>query len=453
MSFSQAQRDIVNKAMEAGGIPGVAAAIVKDGEIVAAEGFGYRDLENKLPMTPRTVSPICSLTKSMTGTAVMQLVEAGKLSLDEPVQSYIPSLRIADEATTRKITPRILLSHKSGMGRTGHQRVFLDGGEGPYKDRGDLVSRLGDIKMQTPPNIAWSYCNEGFVTLGFLVETVSGIPLEEYFERRIFQAVGMSDTVTSFAKWRSADNRSHQYNHDGGGFKETRLPQNYSVYLSTGGICSTAHDLARYQIASMDYENSPLLTAGSLDQMQTISMPFGDSGTGYGLGWSIRWHGSRKIVSHGGGLPGVSTHSLTIPSEKIGVVVLTNLGGAKVAQLAARLAETVLGESLYPPESENNQPFRTRYVTPENILPQFAGKYEADAMKIEVMAEDGRLAAVVSSGNPGESETMFMQGVGDNLFLGWFDPERPDSTPVYFVRGDNGVVTSLLMGGSQLWRA
>ena len=121
----------------------------------------------------------------------MQLVEQGKISLDEPAQTYLIDLMISDPETTRKITPRVLLSHKSGMGRTGHQPPMWREKISPYQDRADLVSRLENIQMQTPPNTAWSYCNEGFVTLGRMVETVSGVPLEEYFETRFMAGDGV----------------------------------------------------------------------------------------------------------------------------------------------------------------------------------------------------------------------------------------------------------------------
>ena len=148
--FSPEQVDIIESIREKDGIPGVAAAIVKNGEIVAADGFGYRNRDAELPMTAHTVSPLCSLTKSFTGVAVMQLVDSGKLWLDEPIVSYLPNFRVADAEASRKITPRILLCHKSGMGRTGHQsRMFTE--PRPYKDRGELVSQLAEVELQTPP--------------------------------------------------------------------------------------------------------------------------------------------------------------------------------------------------------------------------------------------------------------------------------------------------------------
>ncbi|MAF53735.1 MAG: hypothetical protein CL694_12085 [Chloroflexi bacterium] len=450
-TFTDHQLDIVETGMKSEGIPGVAIAIVTGGEIVAAEGFGYRDLNQRLPMTPQTVTPICSLTKSMTGTAILQLVEQGRLSLDEPIQTYLPDLVISDLQTTRKITPRVLLSHKSGMGRTGHQPPMWRETVSPYRDRADLVSRLANIELQTPPNTAWSYCNEGFVTLGRLVETVSDIPLEEYFETRIFQPVGMDDTLTNFDGWRASADRAHLYERGDDDPAEAFLPANYGIYLSTGGVSSTALNLANYQIASMNYSDSPLLGAGSLEQMQSISMPFGDTGMGYGMGWQIRWVGSRKVVSHGGGLAGVATHSLMVPSAGIGVVVLTNLGGANVSLLAEQLAATVLDEQIFVSDPRNAPPINTRYVVPEGSLSLYPGVYKSDEATIEITGND-RGISVLRSVPEGGAEEANLIGIGNNLFMA-DEGVRSRGTLVYFVRNSDGYVTSLLTGGNQHWRS
>jgi CubicO group peptidase (beta-lactamase class C family) len=451
-SVTSLQSDLIQSAMDHEGIPGIAVAIVRSGEIIAAGGYGYRKLNQQLPMTPDTVTPICSLTKSMTGIAIMQLVEQSKISLDEPVRTYLPNLMISDAETTGKITPRVLLNHKSGMGRTGHQPPMWTEKISPYKDRADLVSRLASIQIQTPPNTAWSYCNEGFVTLGHLIETVSNTPLEEYFETRIFQPVGMDDTFTTFDGWRASTDRAHLYERSEKGPTEAFLPAKYGTYLSTGGISSTVLDLARYQIASMDYANSPLLGAGSLEQMQTISMPFGDTGTGYGMGWQIRWHGSRKVVSHGGGLAGVSTHSLVVPSEGIGVVVLANQGEANVSLLAEQLAATLLDEPIFFSDPQKPPTINTRFAVPLNSLTQYPGVYQFEESTIEIKGGNNSITFVHDIPDGGTEEANLV-GIGDSLFMAG-DGVRSYGTLVYFVRdGNNGTVNSLLVGGHQYWRS
>ena len=444
--FSPEQVDIIESIRETNGIPGVAAAIVKDGEIVAINGFGYRNRDAQLPMTAHTVSPLCSLTKSFTAVAVMQLVDSGQLWLDEPIVSYLPKFRVADIEASRKITSRIFLCHKSGMGRTGHQsRMFTE--PQPYKDRGELVSQLAEVQLQTPPNAAFSYCNEGYVTLGHLVETVSGIPLEDYFQSHIFDAVDMKRTYPRFSQWQSDTDRSHGYVKKEGDYEETQLPENYNIYLSTGGICSTAYDFANYLIATMNYANSPLLSSGSLDAMHTVSMPYGDTGWGYGFGWAIAWSAGRKIVSHGGGLSGIATYALMVPAEQLGVVVLTNLGGDKAREIAEQLTSSVLGTPFLQPTPDDPLPFNTRYTLPAaDTLTQYVGTYtwvyQAEEVQITIGMEVDQLTVQYA-----DEQAIPYIAVGTDLFMSlrwgsW-------GTIIQFVRDAEGNVISLLQGGNQ----
>ena len=440
--FSPEQVDIIESVRETNGIPGVAAAIVKDGEIVAIDGFGYRNWDAQLPMTAHTVSPLCSLTKSFTGVAVMQLVESGKIWLDEPVGSYLPKFRVADTEASRKMTPRILLCHKSGMGRTGHQsRMFTE--PQPYKDRGDLVSQLAEVQLQTPPNAAFSYCNEGYATLGHLVETVSGIPLEDYFQSHIFDTVDMKRTYPRFSQWQSDTDRSHGYEKKEGDYEETQLPENYNIYLSTGGICSTAYDFAKYLIATMDYANSSLLSSGSLDAMHTVSMPYGDTGWGYGFGWAIAWNAGRKTVSHGGGLSGIATYALMVPAEQLGVVVLTNLGGGEARQIAEQLANSVSGTPLLRPTPEDPLPFNTRYPLPSaDILVQYVGTYTRVYQEEEVQITIEMAVDKLTVQYPDEDVTPYI-AIGTDVFM-----DHHWGAIIHFVRDAEGRVNSLLQGGN-----
>ena len=442
--FSLEQWHFIESIRETRGIPGVAAAIVKDGEIVAARGFGYRNRDMNLPMTTHTVSPICSLTKSFTGVAVMQLVESGKLWLDEPVGSYLPKFRVADTEASRKMAPRILLCQKSGMVNTGHRDRMWVEEPNPYKDRAELVAQLADARLQTPPNAAFSYSNEGYATLGVLVETISGIPLEDYFQSCIFDAVGMERTYPRFSQWQSDTDRLHGYEKKGGNYEETQLLADYSISLATGGICSTAYDFANYLIATMDYANSPLLPSGFLDAMHSVSMPYGDTGWGYGFGWEIAWNAGRKIVSHSGGLPGIATYALMVPAERLGVVVLTNSRGWGAQQIAEQLAGSTLGTPLLRPTFEDPVPFNTCYPPPcADTLAQYVGKYgriyQAEEEQITVETGVGKLTLRYT-----DEEAIPYIGIGPDVFLSRCSGNW---RPIHFVRDTKGKVISLLKQG------
>lgn len=448
MTFTDEQVQIIQTAMEEGRIPGVSVALVRAGELVASGGFGKRNLESDLPMTAETISSIASLTKSVTGVAVMQLVEQGKLSLDEPVVTYLPEFRVADPEASRKITPRMLLSHKSGMGRTGHQnRVFTEE-VSPYKDRADLVSQLATVELQTPPNDSWSYCNEGYVTLGLLIETLSGIPLEEYYRTQIFEPLGLASTHAGFAAWRAAENGTTGYKRTNGGHSIAFLPQEYPVYLSTGGIVSNVLDLAQYQMYSMDYANNPLLSAGSLEQMQTISMPYGDTGWGYGLGWTVSWNESLKVVAHGGGQAGVATYSFMLPALRCSVALITNLSGAKVAQLAEQLAGTLIGRPIFRESVQDRLPIRTRYPQPDvEELSRYTGTWVFGESTLVITLSGEELVAQMFAPDEFDSRPAALHAIGERLFISTLD-----GLLVRFLANETGEITGMLAGGNRFLR-
>lgn len=443
MSFTNEQVELIEAFQEDGGVPGVSVALVDGGEIIASGGFGYRNLEDELPMTADTVSPIASLTKSFTGMAVMMLVEEGKLELDEPVQTWLPQFRVADAEASRKMTPRMFLSHKSGIGRTGHQNAMWTG-PSPYRDRLDLISRLQDVELQSQPNKAWSYCNEGYVTLGHLIELQSGMPLDEFLEQRVFAGLGLKQTRTNFLPWKQAEDRTTGYIPTPDGLQTAWLPDNYDIYLTTGGIVSTAVDLARCQILAMDYANHPLLTAGSLEQTHTISMPYGDSGWGYGLGWMIAWQDGLKVVEHSGGLAGVATHSLMLPHEGIGAVVLTNLSGAKAGDLAEQLAGTLLGRPLFRTSISDPLPLRSNARQPDaKDRAGYSGEYIFGSASMTISDNGERLVAQPYSPDAPNEPPTGLIAVGQHRFL-----TLQDGGPVSFLTNTAGHPDRLLFGGN-----
>ena len=453
MGFTPEQESIVANFIGEHDIPGAAVAIVSGSEIIAEGGFGVADVSKEAPATERTIWPICSITKSFTGVSAMQLVEAGKLRLDEPVQTYLPGFRLKDQAASRRMTTRMFLRHNSGMGRTGHQDRTREEAVNPYPTRESLIAALDSAELQSAPGEAFSYCNEGFATVGHTIEKVSGVPLEEYFIRNILDPVGMSDTSIDFMDWKNGADRTYAYSRgDAGAFDSgerhgdyivVHLNDDYQTFLSTGGIVSSVHDLALYQIASMAYEDSPLgLTAGSLDHMQSVQFPFGDTGWGYGLGYWVFWSGSTKVIGHSGGLPGISTYSMMIPSEKTGVVVFTNRGDRKAFFLAEQLMNTVRGQVWRDATSEP-LPYKTRYPEPStNDLAEYTGNYEFRAGTARVEVGDGGVVIKTPSRLDGPPLSITTSQVGPDSFM-----SLDQGMSIPFVRDDSGRVVRFLNGG------
>ena len=436
-------------------IPGAAVAIVEDGAITIEAGYGVANFETGAAPTPHTLWPIASLTKSFTGTVAMQLVEQGRLHLDEPITSYLPGFRFADEAASRKITMRTLLLHAGGIGRSGHQDTLREVSDEAYPTREQLVAALETATQQMAPHAGWSYSNEGYATAGHTMDVAAEEPLEELFQHGVFDRVGMANSHPRLQDWREAGDRAIPYGreHVGpfdsgerhGEYTVIRLPRDYRPFLSTGGTCSTAHDLALFQIATMDYADSPLLSAGSLDAAHAAQLEYGDSGWGYGLGWQVMWtRDGTKAIGHSGGLPGVSNYSLVIPDERLGVVVLTNRNDRTGMALAELLMNEVRAEPPFRASLAEPLPFRSRYEVSAEALAEYEGAYEfrMGAASVEAM-ERGVLIRTPSRYDAHEV-VIDALAVGPDVFLGRFGAE-----PIYFQRDGSGAVRAFTHIGYQ----
>lgn len=432
-------------------IPGAAVAVVQDGTISEEFGVGLANVRDGVQATPRTAWPICSLSKSITCTAVMQLVEQGLLEIDDPVQKHLPGWRVADSAASSRITVRQLMRHSSGIGLPGFQQRVREETPNPYPTRESLMAALADVELQSEPGKFWSYSNEGFATLGHLVERISGIRLEDYFLTRIFAPAGMHETLVRFRDWRSMPKRAFNYTRPGSGEMATdethgeyqvgHLPEDYQTYLSTGGVVSTAHDIALYQVASMNYASSPLLGRESLEAMQQVSFEYGDTGWGYGFGWAISSRVGMKTVGHSGGMVGLSTYSLMVPSEGTGVVVLTNRGNIVPLLLAERLLAIVRGKPLWRDSPDEPLPFTSRYRMPEGRVSEYAGDYQSGDSSTRVLVSNGDLL-IESPEESGEPTMMVALPVGPDTFLGY-----ETAQVAHFTRDEHGNVATLLRGG------
>ncbi len=433
-------------------IPGAALAVVRDGEVVHEDGFGLANVATGHPAGPRTAWPICSLTKSMTCTALMQLVEQGLVDIDQPVHTYLPDWRVKDPDAGPKITVKMLMHHGSGLGRVGFQDRVRQEPVNPYPTRESLMGAITTADLQSEPGRFWAYSNEGFATLGHIVETISGIRLEDYFLSRVFEPIGMSDTRVRFADWRAAPDRVVNYIRDGLGEKSTGerhgqyqvgfLPDDYQTYLSTGGIVSTAHDLAVYQTAAMNYEGSPLLGRQSLEQMQSVAFEYGDTGWGYGFGWSVFWSGGTRVVGHGGGMVGLNTFSLFVPDEQVGVVVTTNRSEAGAFEFAEKLLGEVRGTPLWRGSVEDPLPFETSYTPPDGeSASAFDGDYVHGAVTSRIEGIDGGVRfRRVRDGV--EVQEDIATRVGPESFL-----SRGGAKIMQFPRGEGGRVEAFLAEG------
>jgi CubicO group peptidase (beta-lactamase class C family) len=315
----------VESQMDDSRIPGVAIAIVQGNEIVHARGFGDG-------ISAQTPFAIGSLTKSFTALAVMQLMEAGQIELDAPVQRYIPWFQVADPIASSQITVRHLLNQTSGLSRMTGITPLLE----ERKDSTEqYVRNLRTAKLNRPVGASYEYSNANFVTLGLLIETVSGKTYGDYVQTHIFEPLGMQDSYTSHAEGRQHGMAAvHRFWF--GVPVETEAPQ-LPAQIPTGFLVASAEDMARYLTMYLnggEYGGERLLSPEGIAMMHTPAtneftrtLLSTDFTARYGMGWFVGPFGDAQDARwHLGELPSFNAWMVVMPERDQAVVVLINAG-------------------------------------------------------------------------------------------------------------------------------
>ncbi len=308
-------------------MPGVSLAIVDGGEVVHLRGFGRACPGGEAP-TPQTPFFIGSLTKSITALAVMQLVEAGHIELDAPVQYYLPWFRVADPQASAQVTVRHLLNQTSGLPNWAGEVILADFDES--RGAAERQAReLATVAPLRPPGSKWEYSNSNYQLLGLIIEVASGQPYAGYVQEHIFNPLGMRGTYV----WPAGEKRGdlaagHRY-WFGIPVAASDLPIPLGA-AAGGGLASTAEDLARYMITLLNggrLGDVRVLSRGGIDEMQlgaTDITALGLSLGQYGMGWFVDELGGTKVVSHGGTLPDFGSFMALLPEQGRGIVLLFN---------------------------------------------------------------------------------------------------------------------------------
>jgi proline iminopeptidase len=319
-------------------IPGVSLAIVEGDQIVHQRGFGLARPDGETP-TPQTPFFIGSLTKSFTALAVMQLVEAGKVELDAPVQRYLPWFRVADARQSAEITVRQLLHQISGLSRLSGEIQLADSDSGPGATERQARA-LAALELGRPAGEAFEYSNANYNLLGPVIEAVSGLSYADYVQKQILDPLGMDHTYTSPALAKQNGLAvGHRY-----WFAHPIAAPNLPVPLGAlpgGLLSSTAEDMARYLSAHLNgdrYGDLQILSTAGFEEMHRGVVNFAVSGLGpaqrfiakyislgqYGMGWCVDKLGQTRVVWHGGTLPDHGAFMSMLPQQKKGIVLLYN---------------------------------------------------------------------------------------------------------------------------------
>jgi len=378
-------RNFTRETMAIHGIPAVALAVAEGGRERFAAGFGTREHGQAAPVTPDTIFGVASVTKGFTALAIMQLAEAGRLAIDDPVVRYLPTFRTPDAAGARATTIAHFLTHTAGLPplpsrffalaratagdpyAAAHPDWVAD--HAPLDSADALLDFIADADYAPlgPPGERFSYSNEGFVLLGAIVERVGGLPYATYVRERILEPLGMSrSTFDRGAPPPGAALATFHVLHDTPhGRRPIPAPQgNYTpLWYAAGGLNSTARDLLRYLELFRTGGLSGgvrLLSEAGIAAMVAPRTAGDVPGAfyGYGLGIVLRYGGT-WLVQHGGGSKGISAHILVAPARDYTAVALTNLADVPADQLALAplnkildrpLADrtTAYGEATYP---------------------------------------------------------------------------------------------------------
>jgi CubicO group peptidase (beta-lactamase class C family) len=335
---------LVRRVMERDQIPGVAVGIVEHGRLVYARGFGDRDREQHLPMTPDTLVPLGSASKAFTATAIGLLADEGKLSLDAPVRSYLPDFTLADPVASATLTTRDLLTHRSGLPR--HDFFWY---QAPFS-RDELYRRLRFLEPSGPPRARWRYNSLMFVVAGRIVEKLSGESWERFVHERILCPLGMRRTVLAAEAMEADADHASPYALRDGKLQKIAMLTHLHAIAPAGAVQSSVRDLARWLV--FHATRSPALLGEAMWRelhRPQAEMPPPDQpeirDADYALGWIHESYRGHPLVVHNGSIDGFTVHLGFLPETGQGVVLLANRDAAReaLAALAYSIYDRLLG--------------------------------------------------------------------------------------------------------------
>lgn len=315
-------------------VPGMAIAIVKDGELIFAKGYGTRNINTRAPVNTNTLFAIASNTKAFTSTALAMLADQGKLSWSDKVREHLPWFELYAPYVSENFTIRDLLTHRSGLKTFSGDLLWY----GTDLSREEVVRNARYLEPEYGFRAHYGYSNIMYLAAGLIIEKASGKSWDAFIRERILDPLGMDRTISS--------------THDLAGFKNVSAPHNdyrdtiiaidwlnWDNIAPAGGLISTVSDVSRWLFFQLDRGVTPggdtLIRPERFREMwapQTIQYvsPWSESMwpsthfKSYGLGWALFDYHGRKVIGHGGGYDGFISNTTFVPEEKLGFVILTN---------------------------------------------------------------------------------------------------------------------------------
>jgi len=389
--------DFVAKAVEEWNVPGAGMAVVRGGEVVFAGGFGHRDLESDLPVTADTLFAIGSTTKAFTATLLGMLVDEGELDWDQPLRELLPRFRLQDPLASALITPRDLLTHRSGLPR--HDLVWYNNND---LSRAELVARLAHLQPSESLRAKFQYNNLMFLTAGHLAEVLAEDSWENLIASRILEPLGMARTTFDVADSQRDGDVALPYRETDEGTLH-RIPfRPIQLIGPAGSINSSANEMSRwllFNLAGGKAGERQLINPTTLAEIHTPQMTTGAasnrpqiSAADYAMGWMVDVYRGHRRLHHGGGIDGFTTSVMLFPDDDLGLVSFTNRSSALPPILNQHAADRVLelepmdwygeglkqrlqGRQLGEEGEKKKDVLRRPDTRPSHPLGEYAGRY------------------------------------------------------------------------------
>ena len=345
-------------------VAGLSVAIARNGLTIESRGFGFADVERKIPVTPETIFHVDSVSKNIAAAVALVLAYEGKLSLDEDITKYVP------EAPThgQQVTLRQLLTHTSGL-YNFTSLPDADANEARDLSHGQVLALIKDRPADFAPGTSWRYSNTGYYLVGMAIERVTGVPYGNYLRDRVFTPLRMTSSSLCTAHDGVA-NLATGYDVRGGALVPS-APVTWTVPFAAGGVCTTASDLLRWEGA---LDSGAFITRARLDEMRTPLQLPGGTRLDYGLGTRLGSLQGHAVLGHTGSGNGFSAVLERFPADGVTIVVLTNTSSARADTIAAACARSVF--ELAPPALAGSD-------VPADEAAALIGRFDSDDGPIE----------------------------------------------------------------------
>lgn len=396
----------IKQAMNEWKMPGFAVAIVKNDSVIFSKGYGVRNIEKNEPVDENTNFMIASCSKAFTTASIARLVDQGKLKWDDPVIKYLPYFHMFDPWVTKEMTIRDLVTHRSGLATFSGDILWL----GSTYDKDEVIHRSQYLKPTTSFRSRYGYQNIMFSVAGEVIKAVSDTNWHSYVKHNFFEPLGMERSNTSIKEMKEKGNNAWPHRTKDGNVVPHSDYYSIETVAPAGAINSNVIDMAqwiRLQLNKGKYGDIRIFSERQSNEMWSNNMFLGNSN--YGLGWFIAYNNGKRVLNHGGGMPGMISDVTIIPEEKFGMVILSNYETGMVNAIRNYIMDIMMNvepkdynktslESFkrrlenFEKENKRREEVRVKNTRPSLPLEKYCGIYE-DKMygKAEVSIKDGKL--------------------------------------------------------------